>query len=294
MFVAAIAKATGFTRGIHTIVRFHGSKAVVPSAATLFFVNGDGWALTCKHVAEQVIAAETLLPRYRDFQTQRSALKGVKRERQLLRELERRFGFVDGVALEAYNNFIDRIEGPLKADVKLHPDLDIALLHFSGYTKLSSSTFPIFAKDDGDLKQGKYLCRLGYPFPEFTNFEYDGANDCIRWTNSGRIDTPSFPIEGMVTRHLINASGAVVGFEMSTPGLRGQSGGPAFDADARVWGMQFSTRHLDLDFDVDMEVLRKGQKRIIKHNAVLHVGHCVHVAALKAFMRANGVPFKDG
>jgi hypothetical protein len=157
-----------------------------------------------------------------------------------------------------------------------------------------STTFPVLATDGIALKPGKSLCRLGYPFPEFKNFDYDAAADEIRWTTTGRIDTPPFPIEGMVTRHLADAAGNIIGFEMSTPGLRGQSGGPVFDIDGRVWGMQAATGHLDLDFDVNMEVVGGGLKKQVKESAILHVGHCVHVNVLKQFMRDNGIAFQEG
>ena len=122
----------------------------------------------------------------------------------------------------------------------------------------------------------------------------DSSTDHIRWTTAGRLNTPQFPIEGMVTRHLLGQDDQIVGFELSTPGLRGQSGGPAFDVEGRIWGMQAATRHLDLDFDVDVEVLRAGHKSRVKDSAFLHVGHCVHVNILKQFMRDNGVAFQEG
>jgi hypothetical protein len=153
--------------------------------------------------------------------------------------------------------------------------------------------FPIFAGDTSVLKPGKYLCRYGFPFPEFTNFSYDEAADTINWTKSGRLDTPAFPIEGMVTRNIEDEYHKTVGFEMSTPGLRGQSGGPVFDNEGKVWGMQCATAHLDLDFDVDQEVIREGVKKRIKDSAFLHVARCIHVDVLKSFMRENGVSFSE-
>ena len=42
--------------------------------------------------------------------------------------------------------------------------------------------------------------------------------------------------------------------------------------------------YLDLGFDVDIEVLRAGQRRRVQESAVLHAGHCVHVNVLKEFM----------
>lgn len=294
MFIAAIERATAFTRPIHTIARFYGSTTVIPGAATLFFVNADGWALTCKHVADELIGAEQLAARYNDFRAKRAAIKPGKKAKQFLKTLERDSGIQQRAVVEVYNNFMNCIEGPLDVGIQVHPELDVALLHFRGFTKLLCTDFPTFAADDAGLKQGKSICRLGFPFAEFDNFEYDLASDRARWTQVGRLDTPRFPIEGMVTRHLLNQALAVVGFELSTPGLRGQSGGPAFDTEGRIWGMQSRTNHLDLNFDVNMEVLRDGQATRIKDHAVLHVGHCVHVSALKAFMQQHRVQFTVG
>ena len=84
-----------------------------------------------------------------------------------------------------------------------------------------------------------------------------------------------------------------MGLNSARPGLRGQSGGPAFDSNGHVWGMQTATNHLDLDFDVDMNVLRNGKSRHVRDSAFLHVGHCIHVNVLKQFMRDNGVRFQE-
>jgi len=293
MFVGAIERAVEFTRPIHTIVRYFGSTEVHPGAASLFFVNDAGWALTCRHVAQQVIDADRLAERYQAFKAERDAVTGKKR-RQAERELARKHGFDSPQPVEVRNLFVNCVEGPLNLALTLHATLDIALLKFSGFTELGCSAFPVFGRDGADLKQGKSLCRLGFPFPEFTNFAYDPATDSLGWVQQGRDQTPRFPIEGMVTRHLLGPNAAVVGFELSTPGLRGQSGGPVFDSEGRVWGMQSQTAHLDLAFDVDMEVVRDGRKRRVRDSAFLHVGHCVHVDVLKEFMREHGVGFLEG
>jgi len=293
MFVAAIEKASEFTRPIHTILRFFGSTDIHPGAATLFFINADGWALTCRHVAEQLVAADQLHQRYQAFKMERDTLRGKKR-RQAEKDLEHKYGFGKGKIVELKHRFFNCIGGPLNVALKLHPALDIALIKFSDFTTLNCTTFPLFAKNGGDLKQGQFLCRLGFPFPEFTNFSYDSTTDTINWTQVGQNQTPRFPIEGMVTRHLLDSKGSVIGFELSTPGLRGQSGGPAFDTEGRIWGMQASTNHLDLNFDVNIDVVRDGIKKRVKDSAFLHVGHCIHVDALKDFMRAHAVAFTEG
>ena len=283
MFVTAIEKAARFTRAIHTLARAWGSNRVMPGAATLFFVNSDGWALTCSHVAKNLIAADQLAKRYALFKSEGGG-----------NSPDQKHGYTSGSIIELKNRFMDCVEGGLNLQVRLHPSADVALLQFTGYARLLCSEFPIFAKDGSELKQGKSICRLGFPFPEFTNFEYDEHADEMRWTATGRGRTPQFPIEGMVTRHLVGQDGqTTIGFEVSTPGLKGQSGGPAFGSDGRIWGMQSATNHLDLDFDVDIEVFRAGQKRRVQESAVLHVGHCVHVDVLKEFMRSHHVRFSE-
>ena len=71
------------------------------------------------------------------------------------------------------------------------------------------------------IKQGEFLCRLGFPFPEFNNFKHNETTDDIEWTNTGINGSPRFPIEGMVTRFLAEDN-KINGIEMSTHGLKGQ------------------------------------------------------------------------
>lgn len=294
MFVRAIEIASAFTRPIHSISRNYGSTLVQPGAATLFFVNADGWALTCRHVVEHLAAAEQLVTKLQSFRNELGAQRGTKKEKWLRKELEQKYDYSSHTTVEIRNSFVNCIEGPLMFETFPHPAIDLALLHFHGFTKLSCTSFPIFPADTSGLKQGKFLCRLGFPFPEFTNFSYDETTDSIAWTVTGRDATPQFPIEGMVTRHLSGEDGQFVGFELSTPGLRGQSGGPAFDIDGKVWGMQYATNHLDLNFDVDQEVVRDGLKKKVHDSAFLHTGLCVHVDIMKSFMRSNNVNFQEG
>lgn len=292
MFVKAIEIAAGFTRSIHSISRNYGSTIVQSGAATLFFVNSDGWALTCRHVAELIPIGDQLLAKRQAFLDELAVHRGEKKEKLLLRELEKKYGFSKETTFELFNNFMNCVEGTLNFEIRPHPELDVALIHFINYKKLGCNSFPEFAANGADLKQGKFLCRLGFPFAEFSNYAYDAGTDKIHWTDTGRVDTPRFPIEGMVTRN-VNMNDRLVGFELSTPGLRGQSGGPAFDTDGVIWGMQSMTGHLDLDFDVNQEVIRSGRKKKVSDSAFLHVGFCIHIDILKSFMKENNVEFQE-
>ena len=288
MFIDAIETAAAYTRPIHTISRNYLSETVQPGAATLYIVNAEGWALTCRHVAAQLAASGQIKSRYAAFKAESAG-----ENKKTLKAIEKKYKLTKKMTVELENRFINCIEGGLKIEAKMHPTADVALIKFDAFTKLLCDAFPVFAKDSSRLQPGKMLCRLGFPFPEFTNFSYDKASDSIKWTDDGKHDTPRFPIEGMITRHVGNASGNVEGFELSTPGLRGQSGGPAFDTDGKVWGMQSQTPHVDLNFDVDLSVMRQGQITHVKESAILHLGRCVHVEVLKEFMSDNKVHYDE-
>lgn len=293
MFADAIEAAARYTRAIHTIARRFGSQIVEPGAATFFFINSDGWALTCKHVADMIPASDKINSRYSAFRQELTAREGQAKKKQLRREVERKFGLDKGTPAELHLQFMGAFDGATTVKIITHPEFDLALLHFTGFVKLHCDSFPSFPSDTTGFKPGRFLCRLGFPFPEFSNFAFDPVTETISWTNTGNPNSPRFPIEGMVTRGLLSVKGQRYGFELSTAGLRGQSGCPAFDREGRVWGVQSATAHLDLDFDVDQQVLRQGQAKHVRDHAFLHVGNCIHVDVIRAFLRDNDVAFNE-
>jgi len=294
VFVEAVETAAKYTRAIHSISRNYGSTIIQPGTSTMFIVNPDGWALTCGHVADNIAAGKNIVQKADNFKKELDARKETVKKNKLLKELEKRFGYSRKDVFELYFHFMDFADKISGFKIIRNTKYDVALVRFDGFSQLNCDTFPTFPADTSKLKRGAAICRIGFPFPEFTNYEYDVDSDTIKWNNTGRKGNPLFPIEGMLTRFVSGGQGEIFAFELSTPGLRGQSGGPAFDVDARVWGMQFQTAHLDLDFDVDQDVLRQGIKKKVKDSAFLHVGRCIHVDVLKSFMRENKVSFVEG
>jgi hypothetical protein len=169
----------------------------------------------------------------------------------------------------------------------------LAILIFENFKNSKYQSYAKFVKDSSILKQGLFLCRLGYPFPEFNNFQLNNATDTLEWLNSGQIGSPRFPIEGMLTRHLVDG-GETVGIELSTPGLRGQSGGPLFTKEGFVCGLQASTNHLHLGFDMkNFEYKTNGRTIKVTNQPFLHVGHCIHVDVVKKFLKENSVKYYE-
>lgn len=294
MFVDAIERVDTFTRPMHSIVRLYGHDAIVPGTATLFFVNQEGYAVTCKHVAELIDQVDTIHQHHRSFQGAHRDILRDKNYTHLLSQLENKFKLSADAIIRVRNSFISCVDQYTRVAIESHPTQDLAILHFEGYNRLLYRSHATFLGDSSLVKAGRSLCRLGYPFPEFNNFRYDASSDDIEWVATGRTTSPRFPTDGIITR-LISEKNTITGIEMSTPGLRGQSGGPLFDPKGLIFGMQSSTRHLHMGFDIeDREVMVNGRKSRVSNYPFLNVGQCVHVDVIKSFLREKGVNYYEG
>ncbi len=292
MFVNAIDRVDPFTRPIHSILRLFGHDEIVPGSATLFFVNEQACAVTCKHVAELIANSDAIFGQYNAF---RAELRQFQRDRNyahIQQKLEEKYQMKTETVIRLRNMFMNCVDQFSELKIDLHPTQDLAILRFIGYNKRLYKSHAVFLRDSSRVRPGRSLCRLGYPFPEFTNYTYNTKSDDIEWIAGGRETTPKFPIDGIVTRLLSDNGADVTGIEMSTPGLRGQSGGPLFDVNGVVYGMQTETRHLHLGFDIeDRNVLVNGRKARVSNYPFLNVGACVHVDVIKRFLADNSVTY---
>ena len=266
MFQGAIEKAGNYTRPIFTILRKFGGTEVLPGSATLFFVNEDAWAVTTKAVAKMILDASGIDKKYAEYLEKKKAIEEGYNYEDNVNRLSSMYQYNEGSVAQLKVNFVGCVDLIKGVQCKLHPTLDLALVHFDGYTKIGYRGACLFAGDGGEAKPGKTLCRMGFPFPEFKNYDYDVEKDDIRWIREGRANTPRFPLSGMVTR-LVGSPGGIVGIEIENPGYRGMEGGPVFDEKGVVYGVYSGV-------------------------STLGFGMCVHVDRIKEFLRQEKVSYK--
>jgi hypothetical protein len=292
MYIKSIEDVDKFTRPIHTITRTYGG-LISPGTATLFFINENGVAITCKHVLQIVIQADQINADYNKFKFEREKLPRDNKFKGKLKGLEAKYKYQKETLVQIKNNFVNCFDKITNFNWHQHPTLDLAIIEFKGQTQNQYSSYATFVKDPNKVKQGKSLCRLGYPFPEFNNFKFNDVTDDIEWTNTGNTGTPKFPIDGIITRFGVD-NGSLATIELSTPGLRGQSGGPLFDSDGFVYGVQSMTNHLHLGFDIkDKEVVNDGKRTKVSNHPFLHVGHCIHVDRIKDFLKLHNIKYYE-
>lgn len=289
MFVKAILEVAGFTRAIHSISRNFGDAQIQRGSATLFFVNEEGYALTCKHVAQWLSQADQINKRHDEFQAQSKTLNSGQKA-----GLAKKLGMTAGQTSEMRITFVDCVDNISNLKFFLHPEYDLAIIKFDGFQKTLYTNQPRLKKDDDQVQPGSMLCRMGFPFPEFSNYRLNPETQNLEWTKEGTARSPRFPIEGMLTRFLGDSKGKIYGMELSTPGLRGQSGGPLFDSEGRIVGMQSRTKHLHLGFDIEEKtIIAHGKTKKVNDYAFIHLGECIHVSVIKEFLRKNNVSFKE-
>ena len=294
MFVKAIETVTEFTRPIHTIMRRYGSREIERGCSSFIIINDEGFAITCKHVIKDLIApADAINKQYKQFKRELNSLPIGGKRKRLITNLENKYSYKKNESVvQIYNRFCDTLDTFSEIKYWCHPTYDLAIIKFEGFSRLLYDKFPIFAKDGNNAKQGKSLCRLGYPYPEFSNYTYDEETDDIKWTEENRLDSPRFPIDGIITRLAYDKEGTINEIEMSTPGLKGQSGGPLFDCNGVVYGIQSNTISLPLGFDqIGRDLVINGKKKKVNDYSFIHLGRCVHINVIKEFMDQHHIKY---
>ena len=170
MFESAIEKVSQFTRPLKTITRNYGG-LVIPGSSTFFFVNDNGVAVTCKHVAAMINDAEKINKHFIEFKTDREKFSQQGNLQKYIKGLELKYQYRKEITVQMKHNFPDCVDKLDAIICHLHPTLDLAIVEFKGFNKLLYQSHAVFVKDSIKVKQGKYLCRIGFPFPEFNNFD---------------------------------------------------------------------------------------------------------------------------
>ena len=274
MFRDATRLARGYTRPVVASWR-DASGRVGSSVGSFVVLNEAGWIVTSAHVfdaparpapegSEAAQAMDTASPGDRS-----DASRPAPHDRITARSW---WWGRDGVAL------VDRT---------IVAEADLAVGRLDPFPPDLVQGVPVFLDPIAPTEPGTSLCRLGFPFAHVPT-THDTVTGHFAMT---RPQLVFFPNEGILTRlidggHTTDGAHPILALETSSPGLRGQSGGPVYDRKGRIWGIQSRTVHLPLGFDPTIVV---DGRRTVEHQ-FLNLGVATHARTVLSVLSAMGVP----
>src|SRR5207245_10050878 len=189
--------------------------------AAFVVVNDKGWMVTASHVMSELVAYK-----------QQSAAPSDTADPARITNVSYWWGKA----------------GVTVAELTLDGLADLAVGRLEPFDPREVGTYPTFGNSARPLLPGTALRRRGFRVPAIGAAFVEATGQFQ--LAEGTLPLPLFPLDGIHTR-LYNvvdpASHRQASFlEVSTPGLSGQSGGPVFDSDGVVWGIQSRTVQLPL------------------------------------------------
>ena len=144
---------------------------------------------------------------------------------------------------------------------------DLALAKVGPFDSELTNEYPSFPREGG-VEAGMSVGRLGFA-PESAGSGFESAGILFN--------------EGIVSR--IYQKEGVKYFITSSPGIKGQSGGPVFDRDGTIVGIQTSTRSAEIGYTM---ITDSGSAAGLKSNE----GIAIHVETVRDFLDAAGVSYR--
>ena len=171
----------------------------------------------------------------------------------------------------------------------IYHENDIALFQIDPQVVKAQTVFPKI-KNSKNISPGTSLCKLGFPFIEVRPTFDNNTKQFILPPNL--LPIPLFPIEGIFTRNLIHGKTKdgtmdIMYLETSSPGLKGQSGGPIFDTEGNVYAIQSQNATLALGFKGTIQ----ENGKLIEENQFFNVGIGVHPVTIEFLLNKHNIHY---
>ena len=288
MFSKAVPVAAGFTRPM-VISSRTAQGACSSTIGAYVVVNREGWILTAGHLLDIVRRHQDSARRHQGYRDNVVEFhRDVTADKRYRKKGVRTFHRPAASSVRNHSVWWGA-DGARLVEARLVPAADLALGRLDPFDPASVARFPVFKNPSRGYEPGRSLCKLGFPLHHIEP-KYDEKADTFRLPE-GSVPLPMFPLEGMFTRVVdTRAPGSGEGdpspfIETSTPSLIGQMGGPVFDAEAVVWGIQSHTMHHPLGFHPPVP---GGPPGHVEHQ-FLNTGLAVHASVIRGFLDAEGI-----
>ena len=282
MFQEALKAAREYT--LPVVLSYRRKDGTTDSSIGSFVVlNEDGWILTAEHIVRQIheVAEEQKL-----FQAYRDGIDRINSDETKTKVQKRQEVAALAVPprnpITNFSSWWGRDEW-LVNKVRTNKLADLAVGKIEGFDKSRVAKYPQFKNPGIDFDVGENLCKLGFPFHKIKPIFHEDRG--VFELPPEAFPIPLFPIEGIFTRTVVvdNGPESAEYVETSSPGLRGQSGGPTFDARGRIWAIQSRTVHHPLGFSPEAPNQRNREHQF------LNSGMGTHANSVLNFLNECGV-----
>lgn len=289
MFASANSIARQFT--LPVIISFKKvSGQCGASLGAFVVVNDDGWFVTAYHIIDIIQNLQKSHDVHLNLLSER---KKIEEDPHLIGHSKKnklRTMNINNDSIVNYSTMFGFNNASLKI-VHAIPAIDLAIGQLINFPKGAVKVFPKFKDPTKPMESGTSLCKLGFPFHSIIPAFDDKTNAFV--LPDGSLPVPLFPMEGIYTRTInvnppVPLSYPLKYIETSSPGLKGQSGGPTFDVKGAIWAIQSSTNSLALDFG---DGKKTGKEAEHIKNQYLNVGLGVHSETIIGLFREKSVTF---
>lgn len=288
MFHHAYALAARYTQPFIIVMRFFDG-TVESGLGSFVVINNEGWAMTAAHnftVLFTFNQHKTELDAYNEHVKRINETPQLSDEEKAmeLRALQPNPKWITEYSIFLGGNQVNIYE------TYIHGDHDIAFFRMEASAIHPNTIFPKI-KNYRNIGPGTSLCKLGFPFVQFAS-TFD-VNTRRFMLPPNLLPMPLFPLEGIYTRNQfkgVNQEGHEILFlETSSPGLKGQSGGPIFDANGVIYAIQSQNLTIELGFKGTAHVNGQG----VEENQFLNLGIGVHPKTLEILLQKYGIAYES-
>lgn len=222
-------KASNYTRPIIIGKVYYKNNQLINDIASVLVINKNGDLLTTREVAQNLINIteidEVFTPILQEL---------TNKNKRQIKKIETKYGLEENKTIIKIGiQIIDVAESITNVEIILHKYLNLAIIKNTN-KNLIVNKFPIF--NTSKIKQTEKILAIGYPFPEYDAFKYIIKDNKIINTNQ-KMNFPLFPVEGIITRNILDEKNNVSEFEISNPIYNGMQGGPILNKNGEILGI---------------------------------------------------------
>ncbi|MDZ4756880.1 MAG: serine protease [Bacteroidota bacterium] len=274
MFNKAYNIANKYTHPLIVAMRFY-DNTVDSGLGSFVVLNNEGWVITAAHNLGAAFA----------FNQHKDEMKIHEQNKDQNTSLIPNSKWITDFAILLSGQKINIIES------HIYQEHDLAFLRIDPQILHGQTIFPKIKKAN-NISPGTSLCKLGFPFVEVRATFNPSTKDFTLPPNL--LPIPLFPIEGIYTRNMKMGKSKdgtmdVLFLETSSPGLKGQSGGPIFDVEGNIYAIQSQNVTLPLGFKGTIEV--NGQ--VIEENQFFNVGIGVHPFTIETLLNKHQIKYQS-